>query len=177
VRGASLTKGVHLAGRFFGSLRPGGPPAGDVRWVERVLGIGELALWRRMPGPDRRHSVVVARAVERRLGVEANRAVLAAALLHDIGKLDARLRTPGRVVATLAVMLAGRETVVGWRRARGMRRRFALYALHPELGADMLELAGSDPLTVAWTREHHGPPAMWTLPKAVAEVLDACDND
>jgi hypothetical protein len=81
------------------------------------------------------------------------------------------------VIATVAVALAGREAVVGWRRARGMRRRMALYALHPSLGADMLELAGSDPLTVAWAREHHAPRESWTVPACVADVLDACDND
>ena len=48
---------------------------------------------RRMSGPDRRHSVGVARRVAagaRRRG--RPRPVLAAALLHDVGKIDARLR-------------------------------------------------------------------------------------
>jgi hypothetical protein len=168
---------THLVKRFFGSLRPGGPSAADVAWVADTLLEPELALWRRMYGPDRRHSVQVARDVERRLGHEATRPVLAAALLHDVGKLDSGLRTFGRVVATLTIRLAGRTEVLRWQRARGLHRRIALYARHPELGAQMLTLAGSDALTVAWTREHHRPPDEWTVPTEIATVLDACDND
>jgi hypothetical protein len=167
----------HLARRFFGSLRPGGPGAADRAWVESTLSPAELQLWQRMYGPDRRHSVQVARDVERALGVEATAPVLAAALLHDIGKLDSGLRTFGRVVATLTIRLAGRDEVVGWQRSRGIHRRIALYARHPDLGAQMLTLAGSDPLTVAWTREHHLGADQWTVPAPVASVLDACDND
>jgi hypothetical protein len=145
--------------------------------VADTLSGAELALWRRMYGPDRRHSVQVARDVERRLGAEATRPVLAAALLHDVGKLDAGLRTFGRVVATLTIRAAGHDEVVSWQRSRGLHRRLALYARHPDLGAQMLTLAGSDPLTVAWAREHHLPPEEWTVPELVATVLDACDND
>jgi hypothetical protein len=148
-----------------------------VEWVVAALSEAEAALWRRMYGPDRRHSVQVARDVERRLGHEATRPVLAAALLHDVGKLDAGLRTFGRVVATLTIGLAGREEVLRWTRSRGLHRRIALYAQHPELGAQRLTLAGSDPLTVAWTREHHSPRDEWTVAIPVADVLDACDND
>jgi hypothetical protein len=168
---------VHLARRFAGSLLPGGPRAADAAWVAEVLMPAELALWHRMYGPDRRHSVQVARDVERRLGVEATSPVLAAALLHDVGKVDAKLRTYGRVVATLTIKLAGRDDVVEWRRSTGIHRRIALYALHPKIGGDALALAGSDPLTVAWAREHHDPRATWTVPLEIADVLDACDND
>jgi hypothetical protein len=49
--------------------------------------------------------------------------------------------------------------------------------LHPELGADLLGLAGSAPLTVAWTAEHHLPPDQWTVPAAVGDALKAADDD
>lgn len=168
---------VHLTKRFLGSLRPGGPAAGDREWVASVLSPAELALWNRMYGPDRRHSVQVARDVQRRLGHEATAPVLAAALLHDVGKIDSRLRTYGRVVATLTIRLVGRDEVMAWRRARGIHRRIALYAMHPQLGAELLTMAGSDPLTVAWAREHHDPRETWTVAAPIADVLDACDND
>ena len=47
----------HLTRRFFGSLRPGGPPESDRAWVEGVLSEAEYALWARQYGPDRRHTV------------------------------------------------------------------------------------------------------------------------
>jgi hypothetical protein len=137
----------------------------------------ETELWRAMPGPDRRHAVAVAHRVERALGNEATRPVLAAALLHDVGKTVSGLRTFGRVVATLA----GRRAGPGYARAMsnetGMIRKIGLYLRHPELGGDLLALAGSDQLTVTWTREHHKPEESWTLDPAVAHALKSADDD
>jgi len=134
-------------------------------------------LWARMSGPDRRHSAVVARRVERALGHEASRPVLAAALLHDVGKIESGLRTYGRVVATLSVKAAGTEAASAWRHQRGFTRRVALYLDHDRLGGDLLQMAGSDPITVAWAREHHRPHDEWTLPQATAEALKGADDD
>jgi hypothetical protein len=130
-----------------------------------------------MSNPDRRHAVAVAREVERSLGHEASRPVLAAALMHDVGKIESRLRTYGRVVATVSVAVAGREAARDWKRRRGFVRRVGLYAFHDDLGGDLLAMAGSDPLTVAWAREHHRPPDHWTLPAHIAAALAAADND
>lgn len=168
---------MHLVKRFFGSLWPAGPRADDERWVAGVLGPAEHELWRRMSNADRRHAAGVARRVEGALGHEATPAVLAAALLHDVGKVAAGLGTYGRVVATLAGGAAGRETAVEWSRRSGFTRRVGLYLRHPTLGADMLAIAGSDPLTVAWAREHHLPPDQWSLDPKVARVLKAADDD
>ncbi|MGH9273738.1 MAG: hypothetical protein ACRDZU_03735 [Acidimicrobiales bacterium] len=167
----------HLARRFAGSLWPGGPSATQQAWVDQQLLPGEAELWRRMSGPDRRHAAGVARDVERSLGHEASRPVLAAALLHDVGKLESGLRTYGRVIATLSAKVAGTDMAHTWRRQRGFPRRVGLYLLHPALGADLLELAGSDPLTVAWAREHHLPEDQWTLPRHLAAALKAADDD
>ena len=170
---------VHLVRRFVGSLRPGGPKPADREWVEAVLLPAELELWSRMPGPDRRHSAGVARRVERALGDEATRPVLAAALLHDVGKLDAHLRTYGRVVATLAGATVRHDEVVirQWTTTSGFTRRVGLYLSHPRLGADLLRMAGSDPLTVAWAGEHHLPADEWSVEPAVAAALHAADDD
>jgi len=142
-----------------------------------MLADGELELWRRMSGPDRRHAHGVAREVQRALGDEATHPVLAAALLHDVGKLDAGLRTYGRVVATLSAAAAGHEMAQAWATRSGFTRRVGLYVLHPSIGGDMLQLAGSDPLTVAWAREHHLPEERWTVPLPIARVLKDCDGD
>lgn len=162
--------------RFFGSLRPGPPSREDRTWAERQLSPAEVELWRRMSHPDQRHAVRVARRVEVALGHEATTPVMAAALLHDVGKTDAHLRTYGRVIATVTIALAGKRTVASWTQTRGLWRRIGLYAEYPALGADMLALAGSDPLTVAWAREHHDPPDQWTIPRDVGEVLAAADE-
>ena len=167
----------HLSKRFFGSLRPGGPSREDVTWATSLLRPGERDIWVQMSNADRRHSVAVGRRVERALGHEASRPVLAAALLHDCGKIDANLGAYGRVVATLSVSIAGQSTAEHWTQARGFTRKIGLYARHADIGADRLALAGSDPLTVTWTREHHQPEETWTLPHHLAAALKAADDD
>lgn len=154
-------KALHLAKRFFGSLRPGGPSPDDTVWAESHLLPGEVAVWRRMSDPDRRHAVGVARAVG-----STERPVVAAALLHDSGKVVSGLGTFARVPATLLGL--------AHRRWGG---RVGDYLRHDELGAVLLREAGSDPFTVAWAREHHLPPERWTVDPAVGAALKAADDD
>jgi len=159
----------HLVRRFIGSLWPGGPRPEGERWVETVLSRGELALWQRMSPADRRHAVAVGRRVQAALGGEEDRPVLAAALLHDVGKIDSGLGTFGLVVATVAGMAVPR--------ARTGDGRVGRYLGHDVIGATMLEQAGSHPTTVAWAREHHLPDNRWSLPRSVGVMLKAADDD
>lgn len=124
---------AHLARRFLGSLSRRPVAAPDMDWVRTILTERELELWTRFGPADRRHTIGVARRfVERR--PRAVRAEIAAALLHDIGKVDLDLGTIGRVVAT----------IVG---PRGERLR--AYHDHERRGARLLEASGSDALTIA----------------------------
>jgi hypothetical protein len=167
----------HLARRFAGSLSPIGPNAEASAWAESKLLASEIELWRRMSNADRRHSIDVAHRVIDLLGNPVERPVVAAALLHDVGKIDAGLNTYGRVAATLSAKVAGRDFAIAWSETRGFTRRVGLYLRHDELGADRLELAGSDPLTVSWAREHHWPPERWTVPRTIGDALKAADDD
>jgi hypothetical protein len=177
---------THLTKRALGSLVPVGPRGGDVVWVEGTLSAQELAVWRRMARADRRHSVTVARRVEAALASSEHaddQRWIAAALLHDIGKLDADLGVPLRVLAILAARIGGYERVAGWMPRRGLRRRFALYVRHPELGATRLVLAGSAPEVVTWARMHQNPVVTDAgapvpgIPPAVVDALLAADDD
>lgn len=172
-----MSGATHLIKRFFGSLVPLGPPKRDRAWIDEQLTDGEAAVWRTMSRADRRHAAGVARRVERTLGHEATRPVLAAALLHDCGKTVSGLGTYGRVIATLSVKVAGHEQAVAWRETRGFTRRVGLYAQHPQLGADLLGMAGSAPLTVAWAAEHHLPPEQWSVPVPIGKALKDADDD
>ena len=167
----------HLSKRFFASLRPGGPRRDDVVWVTEQLSPDELRLWSEMPGPDRRHSVAVARRVERSLGHEASREVLAAALLHDVGKTQSDLSTYGRVIATLSGAANRRSRHHQELDPPASSPGVGLYLQHPKLGGDLLGMAGSDPLTEAWAREHHLPEDQWTIDPAIAHVLKDADDD
>lgn len=167
----------HLVKRFFGSVLPIGPSAADAAWASEHLLEGELGIWKKMSRSDRRHAAGVARRVERALGAEATRPILAAALLHDCGKTVSHLGTYGRVVATLSAKLAGHDLAVAWSETSGFTRRVGLYLEHPRLGSELLSMAGSAPLTAAWALEHHLPAEEWTVPVAIGEVLKAADDD
>jgi hypothetical protein len=172
-----MAEAAHLVKRFFTSLAPVGPSKADSAWVREQLLPTELEIWDRMSRQDRRHAAGVAHRVERALGHEATRPVIAAALLHDCGKSVAHLRTTGRVIATLSAKVAGRDMATAWSETRGFTRRVGLYLEHPRLGADLLGLAGSAPLTVAWAAEHHLPPEEWTVPAEIGRALKDADDD
>ena len=126
-----------------------------------------------MSDPDRRHAVGVARAVASRLGDTATRPVLAAALLHDVGKVESSLGTFARASVTAAALVRGRDAMA----TRRPDTRAGRYLRHDEIGAQLLAAAGADRLTVTWAREHHLPPDRWTLPPDLAAALKAADDD
>lgn len=164
---------AHLVRRFIGSLSPRPLAAADDAWAREQLLPAEASLWVRMSRADRKHAVGVARRVRDDLGPQTDRAVVAAALLHDVGKVDADLGALGRVAATLVGRRRGRR----WRTSTGLRGRIGRYLHHDAIGAALLEDAGADPLTVAWAREHHRPETAWTVPLDVGRALRDADDD
>lgn len=171
----------HLAGRFFGALRPGGASSADREWVAGVLTPEELTLWRRLPAHDQRHTALVARRVEVALARSAyagDTRWLACALLHDIGKVASGLSVPGRVLATLADR-AARGRLSDWEERRGLARRLALYLRHGEIGADMIRLAGGREEVAEWATAHHHRSRLdpLALPGPVVVALAEADPD
>ena len=122
----------HLAARFFTSLSPKPPSDETEAWVAERLLPGEQALWVQLSNQDRRHSALVGQRFAE-MDPDAPRELVAGALLHDVGKIECRLGTFGRVLATL----------VGPHGAR-----FRAYHDHEEIGAAMAAAAGSPPATV-----------------------------
>ena len=169
---------VHRVRRFFSSVVPGRPADQDLAWAGSFLTDDERRLFAKMTSNDQRHLVGVARAVERH-GVDGHppeQWVMAAALLHDVGKTVAGLGTYGRVVATLSEAVGGKSMATAWTESSGFTRRVGLYLQYPGLGADLLRLAGSDERVVAWAAEHHLPEDEWTVPLAEGRVLALADD-
>jgi hypothetical protein len=175
-------RGMHLARRFVTSLWPAAPAPADDAWVRDILDAEPYALWRRLPNHDRRHSIVVARRVQRALdGTDhhGDDRWLAAALLHDVGKLDARLGVFGRVGATLAGAAGGLDMAAIWSEKRGITRRVGLYLRHPEIGADHIRVAGGPDTAARWAAVHHDRGA-WDatgIPTPVLTALHDADDD
>lgn len=167
---------LHLVRRFFGSVRPGPPSPEDLAWVRSILSHDEWQLFQRMSNPDRRHAVAVARDVVSELP-DASGPVMKAALLHDVGKVESRFRTPARVAATVWWAAADDEIADRWLDEAGLRRRLAQYRRHPEIGEQLLLEAGSDPVTAGWAADHHKPRSRWRIAPEIGDVLKACDDD
>lgn len=136
----------HLMRRFLGAIVSRYPSPPDQLFVAGLLGEEEAGLFWRQETPDLAHAVVVAR---RLLAAHPGRSDLArAALLHDVGKIRARLGTLGRSVAS--VLEAAHLPLAG---------RMSTYANHGEAGARMLEDIGLEGIAVYFARHHRtGPP-------------------
>ena len=161
----------------------GAPPGEDVEWAAQWLSESEQRVFGRMSGNDRRHSIGVARAVAAHLATigssqddEGARWILAAALLHDVGKSVADLGTYGRVVATLSGWVGGQDMAASWADTKGFTRKVGLYLQYPELGADLLRMARSDDRVIAWAAQHHLPEEDWTVPIDAGRLLAAADD-
>jgi hypothetical protein len=117
----------HLVRRFGGSLSRTEPHVSDIAWVNINLLAGEFSLWSRMKSYDQRHSIEVARRFTD-LCPAYTREQVAAALLHDIGKIEADLGVFARVLAT----------VVG-----PCGKKFRLYNEHEVIGLRLCRESGS----------------------------------
>jgi len=113
-------------------------------------------LFDRLAVADQRHSLDVLYAL-RAKGYN-DRDLLAAALLHDVGKVEANLHLWQRVVivllqATWPALL----DELAWGDPANWRYAFYLQREHPEIGARLAKEAGASPLTVELIRRHQVP--------------------
>lgn len=128
-----IKRSRHLLRRTVESLGRRAPAPDLEHWASEHLTAHERQLWNRLHPRDRRHSIGVAkRFIE--LEPEAPMAAIAGALLHDIGKSN----SPTSLVARIAAELLGPMTP-GLKRLRE----------HETIGREMLQRAGSDPVTIA----------------------------
>lgn len=120
-----------------------------------VLDPGLLLLFRAMAPADQAHGVRVLRAL--RESDETDPDLLAAALLHDVGKSSHRLPGWQRALAVLAGRLLPALTASwGEGPARGWRRPFVVAHQHPAWGAEMVAEAGGSRRLARLIRHHQG---------------------
>ncbi len=123
----------HLARRTAESVGRRAPEPELEHWARQQLTAVERQLWDRFHPRDKRHSIGVAR---RFVGLEpdAPTTAIAGALLHDIGKIEAPSSVPARIAAELLGPITS-----------GMAR----LREHEAIGSELLQEAGSDPVTIA----------------------------
>ena len=122
-----------------------------------LLSPGQLLLFRSMKPADQAHSLRVFRSL-RRQG-QSDPSLLAAALLHDVGKARHPLRPWERVVVVLAqALLPEWAERLGESKPAGWRRAFAVAKQHPRWGADMVAKVGGSPHLIELIRCHLDEP-------------------
>lgn len=128
--------------------------------VARWLPGQALALFATMSLADQRHSLRVCRALQEQGCTEPD--MLAAALLHDVGKAQGRVPFWTRPAIVLGKRLAhgllSRLTVYPVdAHAHGWRRALSYAWHHAEVGADLAAAAGLSERAVLYIRTHHQP--------------------
>jgi hypothetical protein len=149
-------------------------------WTEIITHLrpAEVELFRSLSRADQAHSFRVMKTLQEQGG--ADRELLAAALLHDVGKTKARLPLWLRPAIILGhALLPGRVNEWGQGEAAGWRLPFVIKARHPEWGAQMAEAAGSEPLTIALIRRHqdHLGPTGGPAEDELLRRLQRADDD
>jgi hypothetical protein len=132
----------------------------DEQVLTGVLTSAQIALFKQMAPNDQRHSLHVCSTLLQ--SGDGNPELLAAALLHDVGKSTGRIWLWQRTLIVLLQRWA--PGVLQWL-ARGpdeasapwWRRGFVINRLHPRVGAQWAEKAGCAATTVALIRRHQEP--------------------
>ncbi|MBX3139451.1 MAG: HDIG domain-containing protein [Trueperaceae bacterium] len=121
----------------------------DDAWARRRLAPAEYALFERLPPEERAHGVEVAKCLAK--ARPDDHELLAAALLHDVGKLG----TPrGAVVRALTHVLPPSDAAPEPRLA-GLAGARQARVHHADYGAELLRRAGSSARVVELVARHH----------------------
>ena len=137
------------------------------------LSTTQVLLFRRMQTSEQAHAFQAFKLLK--AAGQNDPELLAAALLHDVGKIRFPLTPFERVLIVLGTyFLPGAAGHWGTGEARGLRRAFVVAAQHPAWGAELAATAGASTQTCALIRHHHESSS--AQPPQLA-ALQAVDNE
>ncbi len=123
------------------------------------LSPSQIVLFRRMQPSEQNHAYQVLERLK--AGGQTDPDLLAAALLHDVGKILYPLSLLDRVVIVLGKHFFGRRARHWSEGTPGrLRRPFVVAVHHPGWGADLAEQAGASSRTVDLIRRHQDIPSI-----------------
>ncbi len=158
----------------FGFVKP--LSSSEYEEVKRWLPPSALPLFRTMSDADQRHSLRVCQRLQARGCSEP--AMLAAALLHDVGKAQGRVPFWTRPVIVIGKscapgllrLLVCSRSVLDTGAIPRWRRSLSYAWWHAEVGADLAAEAGLSERAVLYIRTHHQPHGPAALLHLVDEV-------
>jgi hypothetical protein len=169
------------------------PDVDDLTLAESVLDPDQMALFRRLQTAEQAHSLLVFKRLYfhcQRVPIECQHDLLAAALLHDVGKICYPLSLWERVLIVLA-KAAFPKRIEGWgtlpvgdSKAQpggeqlGWKRPFIIAEQHPRWGAELAAAVGCSALTVSLIRRHQDslPSEPLTLEDRLLSRLQSADG-
>jgi len=148
----------------------------DVAEVKRWLPTTALSLFQSMSNADQQHSLRVCRGLQVRGCTEKD--LLAAALLHDVGKAQGRVPFWTRPAIVLGEHYAPRllarliiaPHLFSTRHIPRWRRSLSYAWWHADVGADLAAEVGLSQRAVLYIRTHHQPAGPAALLHEVDEV-------
>jgi hypothetical protein len=162
--------------QFWGALGSGAKPV-DEAALRTHLNTAQIAVFRRMPVAEQAHALAVLHTLTSQAAarpeqvIDPEPALAQAALLHDVGKVEGRIRLWHRVAI---VLLQALHPALLCRLApHSWRYPFFVSLHHAELGADLSARAGTDPVAVALIRAHHTTPEQSGLDAPSQALLTA----
>ena len=121
-----------------------------------ILSPAERALFYRFQESDQWHAYRVYNTLKE--AGQSQPDLLAAALLHDVGKTKVNLSVWDRILIVVTEFLKpGRVKIWGQGDLRSWKRPFVVRLRHAHWGAEMTRSAGSSPLTIGLIRHHQDP--------------------
>ncbi|MDH5505733.1 MAG: HD domain-containing protein [Anaerolineae bacterium] len=176
----NISRSVYRVRQFWLAL-VGKPQPGQLDQAGQLLSPQQFELFQKMQASEQAHALHVLQQLQAQGHQEPD--LLAAALLHDVGKVQSPLRIWQRVLIVLSTAIAPRW-VLHWGRgaARGWRRPFVVAAQHPQWGAQMAAQAGLSALAVRLILRHQerlpaDAPAAHDIEDRLLRKLQAADNE
>jgi exopolyphosphatase/pppGpp-phosphohydrolase len=176
----SLGRALYRVRQFYLALRGATDPR-DLERARSVLTPAQVALFSGMQSSEQAHAVSVYHQLVAQ--GETSSDLLAAALLHDVGKSLSPLRLWERVLIVLArAFLPAQSRRWGnlpGQEIRGWRRAFVVAEQHPTWGATLAAEGGASPRLVALIRQHQEPASNEADPetRCLLSKLQAVDDN
>lgn len=140
-------------GQFWEALRTSPLNEHDLDLARSVLTDSQMVLFRKLQSSEQAHSIRLLNTLKDQ--GESHPDLLAAALLHDIGKVCHPLRLWERVLIVLVKQVAP-DRLVEWGQGdpKGWKRPFVISNKHAKWGAELVSQTGASPLLQALIQEH-----------------------